>query len=177
MRLTCLKTGLLAAAVLCALPVSAQVYEWRDAQGKTHYSDRPPPGVDAKQVRRGAGGAAKQQMPQPAAATPSSTDSGAEAPATPAADNAPPTLAEKELAFRERRAQAAEEKAKAEETQAKNEERKRICDANQNQLKLLQSGRRVARATTSGGREFLDEQNRAAEIERTQRFIDQNCGE
>ena len=30
---------------------TAQVYTWRDASGKIHYSDTPPPGVDAKKMR------------------------------------------------------------------------------------------------------------------------------
>ncbi len=33
---------------------SAEVYTWRDASGKIHYSDTPPPGVDAKKMRAGA---------------------------------------------------------------------------------------------------------------------------
>ena len=31
------------ALLLCAAGASAQVYKWVDAQGKTHFSDRPPP--------------------------------------------------------------------------------------------------------------------------------------
>lgn len=28
--------------LICSWPASAQVYSWQDAQGRTHYSDRPP---------------------------------------------------------------------------------------------------------------------------------------
>lgn len=37
---------------LVALPVaaSAQVYRWKDASGRVHYSQVPPPGADARQL-------------------------------------------------------------------------------------------------------------------------------
>jgi len=35
----------------CALPVSAGVYKWTDAQGRVHYSDSPPPDQKAAQVK------------------------------------------------------------------------------------------------------------------------------
>jgi transposase len=33
-----------------APPVSAEIYQWKDEQGKTVFSERPPPGSDAKVV-------------------------------------------------------------------------------------------------------------------------------
>lgn len=35
------------AGAMCAAPVLAQTYKWKDAQGRTHYSDTPPP-ADAR---------------------------------------------------------------------------------------------------------------------------------
>ncbi|WP_374341833.1 DUF4124 domain-containing protein [Methyloversatilis sp.] len=40
---------ILLAAVLLAAPALAQTYKWKDAQGRTHYSDSPPP-ADARSV-------------------------------------------------------------------------------------------------------------------------------
>ncbi|WP_244244011.1 DUF4124 domain-containing protein [Marilutibacter alkalisoli] len=34
------------AMLLVALPAAAQVYQWKDANGVTHYSDSPPPDHD-----------------------------------------------------------------------------------------------------------------------------------
>ncbi|MEW6120183.1 MAG: glutaredoxin family protein [Pseudomonadota bacterium] len=38
-------------ALFLALPASAGVYKWTDAQGKTHYSDMPPPTARTTQLR------------------------------------------------------------------------------------------------------------------------------
>lgn len=38
-------------AVLCALPLEAGVYKWKDKDGRTHYSDAPPAQVSASEVR------------------------------------------------------------------------------------------------------------------------------
>lgn len=58
-----------AAVLLClALPAAAQqVYQWKDAQGVTHYTDTPPPG-QAKSTMRTVG--RKGATPQAAAAAP-----------------------------------------------------------------------------------------------------------
>lgn len=53
---SCLVGLVLAMAAVCA---SAQVYEWRDAQGRLIYGDMPPVGVDARLIR----GAATQSAP------------------------------------------------------------------------------------------------------------------
>ncbi|TWO71869.1 DUF4124 domain-containing protein [Caenimonas sedimenti] len=39
-----------ALAILCVGPAQGQgqgMYQWKDAQGRTHLSDKPPPGVDS----------------------------------------------------------------------------------------------------------------------------------
>jgi len=38
-------------ALLASLSVSAEVYRWTDKEGKVHYSDAPPPEVDAQPRR------------------------------------------------------------------------------------------------------------------------------
>lgn len=30
-------------AIVLSLPASAQVYQWRDEQGRVHFTDTPPP--------------------------------------------------------------------------------------------------------------------------------------
>lgn len=59
----------------------AQVYQWRDAKGKLHFGDQPPPGVTTKQI----GGEA-----QPPAATPEAPAE-AEPEPEPALPDLPPT--------------------------------------------------------------------------------------
>lgn len=133
-----------------ALPAAAQVYEWRDADGRLNYADRPPPGVDAKLIRQG-----------------SSDDTTARPP--------PPTLAERELEFRERRARAAEEGALAAQEAERAEEREQMCTRARNQLAALESGQSVARMNAEGEREVLNTAQRAEEVERSRNFISANC--
>ncbi len=37
--------------LLAALPAIAGVYKWKDAEGRTHFSDKPPAGATADEVR------------------------------------------------------------------------------------------------------------------------------
>ena len=57
----------LAAGLLClALPAAAQqVYQWKDANGVTHYTDTPPPGQSKPTVRTGGGKAPAQAAAAP----------------------------------------------------------------------------------------------------------------
>ena len=59
--------GLGLVALLCTLPVLAagQVYQWKDAQGVTHYSDSPPPAQNQKGYKK-----TRIEQAPPAAAAP-----------------------------------------------------------------------------------------------------------
>lgn len=46
-----MKSWLLVLALFLALPASAGVYKWTDAQGRIHYTDSPPPAAQATQLR------------------------------------------------------------------------------------------------------------------------------
>ncbi len=162
---TMLKSSLLALALMLAsLPLPAQVYEWRDAQGAINYGDRPPPGVPARLIK--GEGPLSGQSPEA-----SGEDVAGEG--EPTATQR--TLAERELEARERRAQQAEARARAEQEQQLAEERERNCGQARNQLAALESGQRIARFNERGEREFLDDAGRAAEIERTRTYLAANC--
>lgn len=157
-------------ALLLALPVSAEIYNWRDKDGRLHYSDVPPAAGEAKRVETGATAPAAQP-PAPGPAQPATDDSG-----TRAAESArPKTLAEQEQAFRERRAAAAEAQAAAEKKQQQEAERQRSCEEMRNQLAGLESGQRVARFNAAGEREVLDDAARAEETARLRRQLGQSC--
>lgn len=137
----------LATMAVCA---SAQVYEWRDEQGRLIYGDMPPVGVDARLVR---------------SATPAATP----------APQASPTAAERELQRREEQADRAEAVTQEAAARERAAELERSCGQARGQLVALESGQRVARFNEQGEREFLTEEQRSEEIERTQRFITENC--
>jgi len=158
--------SLLVLALIVAVPAAAQVYQWRDAEGRLHYSDVPPPQGEAITVRP----ARKATAPAEPAGTPAAEG------AKPAAEAAKPkTLADKELEFRQRRAAAAEAQAKAEQERALAAERQRACEQARNQLAALKTGQRMVRYTSTGEREFIDGAGRAAEIEQTQKYADSVC--
>jgi hypothetical protein len=157
-------------ALLCALPAAAQIYSWKDKDGKVHYSDTPPPSGEVN-VIRGAPGA----RPAPPAAPESTGAPGATDPAKEQDPSRPPTLAEREQAFRERRAAEAEAQAKAEDEAGREAERQRFCEQAKNQLGALESGQRVTRFNAAGEREFLDDAARSAEIARLQQQVSEHC--
>ena len=130
---------------------SAQVYTWRDASGKVHYSDTPPPGVDAKKMGIGS---------QPA--TPSSAAPGR-------------STAEQDMEFRKRKAESEKAQAKAEQERKDAEESKRNCDAARLQLRALESGQRMSRLDASGTPIPLDDEMRAEEIEKARKAVQAWC--
>ncbi len=131
---------------------SAQVYTWRDADGKIYYSDTPPPGVDAKKMRAGS-----QVNAAPASGTPSRS------------------LAEKDMEFRKRKTEADQARAKEDKDKQDAEESKRNCEQARNQLNALESGQRINRIDASGERIPLDDEMRAQEIERMKKTVQSWC--
>ena len=145
---------LLALLILSAsLPVLAQsIYSWKDAAGITHYSDTPPADSTSRRLK---------QAPL--------------APPPTAQDGATQSFADKELAFRKRRAEAAEADEKARKDKARDEERQRDCADAKAQLAGLESGQRLTRFTANGEKEYLDDEQRAIELDRTRRVVQNTC--
>lgn len=144
-------------ALMVALPATAQIYSWKDKDGRVHYADLPPPTGEVKMLRGSTKAAA-----EPAAAEP-------------AADESVNANVDPETAFRERRAAEADAAAKVTADEAKEIERQRFCTQARGQLAALNSGQRIARMSAEGEREFLDDEARSEEISRLQQQIGQNC--
>ena len=159
--ITWLLLALIGGAWLAASPVVAQTYKWKDADGKIHYSDQPPP-ANAKEEAT-----VKQRKPASAATA---------APA--AGENKAPkakTYVEQEADFKKRQVEAAkhedEEKKKAAEAAAK----KQNCERARAQLRSLQSGGRVTQTNAKGEREFMSEAQIAQGIESEKKSVDSWC--
>ena len=151
------------ALLLNALPACAQVYSWKDKDGRTHYGDMPPAAVEATLLRgappaRPSGEASSAADPQPSV-SPSS----------------PRSLTEREQAFQERRAAEAEAEAKRAEEAAARDETQRFCTGAQHELAALRAGQRMVRFNARGEREFLDDQARAEQMARLERQIAERC--
>lgn len=170
-----MRPAILLFALLTALPAAAQIYSWKDKDGKMQYSDIPPTQGEVKTLR---GGTPK---PVPQSATPSgeAAENGVQpAPASsnPAeASSKPKTLAERELEFRQRRAAEAEAQAKAEKELADAAERQRACEQARNQLTALSSGQRVSRFSATGEPQILNDAERAEEASRVQKQVEHFC--
>ncbi len=157
-----------------ALPASAQLYKWTDANGRIQYSDRPPTHQQAQKIGRSG-------VSIPAHAPVANADDAAKSDgASPSNDAvpetaAPQTIAEKEQAFRKRRMEAEEARQK----QAKLDEEKRAkdesCQRTRNYLKSVEGGRRIARTNDKGEMEFLDEKQIQQEAERARKDLSANC--
>lgn len=131
---------------------SAQVYTWRDASGKVHYSDTPPPGVDAKKMRAGT---QAEKAPAPATAGRS--------------------VAEQDMEFRKRQAEAEKLRAKTEQENKDADESKRNCADAKKQLTALESGQRMSRFNEAGEAIPLDDEMRAQEIEKARNTVQSWC--
>jgi len=131
---------------------SAQVYTWRDASGKVHYSDTPPPDVDAKKMR-----------------------AGAQADKSPASGAAGRSLAEQDMEFRKRQDEAEKARAKKEQESSAAEDSKRNCADAKKQLNALESGQRMSRLNEAGESIPLDDDMRAQEIDKARKAVQSWC--
>lgn len=147
-------------ALVASVPAQAQIYQYKDASGKTVISDRPPPGGPAK--------ARTLATEAPAAST------GAEgAQAEKAA--APKSIADRDLEFRKRQQEQKEAADKAQKEAADKAARKEDCARAQRQLQILESGERVSTRDDKGERVFMDDSQRNAEIARNRKFVADAC--
>lgn len=138
------------AALLVALAAHAQVYEWKDEKGKTHYSDKPPSAaVSARKLG--------DSSPVTTNTTP------------------PATAADRELDYRKRQKDAQDKAEKERHQQAAANEKKDACEAARRQLELLESGERIMQRDASGERYYLDDTQRQQEAARTRQLIQSSC--
>lgn len=147
--------------LLMALPAQAQVYKWKDAQGRTVISDTPQPGSGKQTPVAG----------KPSTPPPVESAAGEES----AASAAPKTLAEKDLEFKQRQQQKKEAAEKAAKEKAEADQRKDNCERARSSQKLMESGQRVSRMKDSGEREILDDQQRQFEVEKARKSVQDWC--
>lgn len=162
-----LRTALLLALVV-ALPAQAQIYHYKDASGKTVISDRPPPPGKAPGKTYPAAGGASEGAPVTNGASETSE-------ASPSPTAGPKTLAERELEFKKRQKEQKEAADKAQKEAAKQATRKDECERAKRQLQVLESGERVTMRDEKGELVFIEDEQRAAEINRTRKHIAEAC--
>lgn len=144
----------------CSLSVSAQVYTWKDANGRTHFSDRPPIEAQARTTR---GGASRPAPEDSSASEPKANASG------------PRTWEDQDREFRERKAKQAEEQSKAQEEAKVKAEKARYCDSLKRNLALVERGGRVAQPTASGEAQIMSDAQLSSEASRLRSQIAKDC--
>lgn len=162
---TRLRVAAFAVALMAGLHVSvtSAQWAWKDDTGRMVYSNLPPPAnVKASQIVR-----------QPTAAAPADAEPGKPAAAPPAP--ATKTWAERDAEFRKRQQERADGERKAQEEEQKAAQKAADCQRSRGYLKALEDGVRVTRTDAAGNREFLDDTQRAAEIERMRKAVADFC--
>jgi Domain of unknown function (DUF4124) len=163
---------LLAALLLSAAGGAFAQWKWRDASGKTQYSDIPPPaGIPEKDIlQRPPGQRAPVVVRSLDAAAPAS------APRAPApAASAAPSKAEQEQQAKQKAEQEQLAKKQKEEERKVAEQRADNCKRATSSLRALEEGVRIARRNEAGETVFLDDRQRAEEIQRTRSIIGSDC--
>lgn len=166
---------MIAMALTVALsgPALAQ-WAWKDDNGRVVYSDRPPPSsVKSDHIVRQPSNT-QAVMPAPSSGAGESAAKPAEGQtAAPAASK---SLAEQEMEFQKRQQQRADAERKAQEEQSRAQAKTAECERAKGYLRVLEEGGRVARTDAAGNREFLDDAQRATEIDRTRKIMQSACG-
>lgn len=160
-----LRTALLL-ALLASLPVQAQIYQYKDASGKTVISDRPPPAGKTASKTFSSGASSAEDAPAGNGAAGSGGGNTAAG---------PKTLSEREMDFKKRQQEQREAAEKAQKEAATKAARDENCERARRQLQVLESGERVATRDAQGERVFIVDEQRDAEIERTRKYIAEAC--
>lgn len=96
----------------------------------------------------------------------------------PGASSAAPqkSSAERDAEFRKRQMEKQETATKQDKKTAEEEQRQRACESTRSYLASLKSGARITRTDpNTGERAYLEDADRAREIETTQKALDANC--
>ncbi len=142
----------LTALLLAAGAAHAQIYQWKDENGKTVISDKPPAG----KVQQSKTLSADSPAPTPAAAQ-------------------PPSLADRELEFRKRQQEKRENTEKQQKDADQAARKKENCERARRALQAFESGERIAIRNDSGEREFLDDAQREKEAARQRQAVKELC--
>lgn len=148
--------------LLVAAPAFGQ-WMWKDDAGKVVASDQPPP-TSVPQSR-----IIKEPRARPVAPAAPVVDKDA------AKADAPKSVADRELDAKQRQKEAADAAKKADDDAVKAKAMQENCSAVRGNLAALQAGGRAARFNEKGERVYLDDSQRASEIQKSQGQISQYC--
>lgn len=138
--------------LLLSVTAHAQIYKWVDGNGKTQYTDQPPPPGAAREGQR---------LNIKSAPVPANSEAGR-------ANN----LAEERLEFDKRQQKKKEEETKQ---QARTQEDKQKCINAQGQLRIYTDSPRLTVPDGSGGIVYVDDDMRQRKIDEANKAIAAFC--
>jgi hypothetical protein len=141
---------IVACALVLAPLASAQLYKYVDKDGKTVYTDQPPPGAETKQMN-----------------VPSSAVGNAPAPGK--------TAVQQDKELQKARDKAKEGEKKSEEKEARARAEAERCDSARAAYGQYQLGGRITRMNEKGEKVFLGDDEIDAARERAKQQVDQYC--
>lgn len=176
MKTYSLRYSIAALLIALAAPSAMAQWMWIDQNKVRHASDRPPPpDVPEKDILQ-----RPRNLPPPKK-TSAASPAPAESPAASAASAAGDTVAEvkprTDPALEAKRRAAEQEKKAAEtaEQERVNASRAENCSRAKNYMQTLESGIRIQRTSPQGEREFLDDAQRAQEMQRAKDAVARDC--
>jgi Domain of unknown function (DUF4124) len=137
----------------------ADIYQWKDAEGRTQYSDQPPSDRPARLIKSGVSAEKVAEK----------TDTGSEEKAE---KKGPKSLQEKDQESRKRKIEA--EKAEKEVAE-KAAEQKTNCAQARGQMKTMEEGGRIYKRDEKGEKNYLDDKALAKEMNDAKANVSKYC--
>jgi len=167
-----LRTVLAIAAALAAAGASAQMVKCVDANGVTHYTDRPPPGCKGKEVDIH-GQPLLSGKRAPARSAPGQENPGPNAQGKTPQGKPGDDVARAEREFRSRQMDREKTEARESKELALRKER---CERLKSQQQMFAVGGRVARINEKGERVYLEDRERESQLSQIkQEMIKNGC--
>lgn len=165
-------------ALLLALPAAAEIYKWRDKDGRVRYTDTPPPPY-AKQESIGG-----KPIAKPTGKAPLSPAAAPAAAAKPAESGQPAVVTDGKVGAEVESAEsAAEQRRRNAETEKKNKQEKEAqaklkaenCKAAQANMEAYRQGGRVYRTNEMGEREYMGDEELKQGMAKAQDEVNEYC--
>jgi len=141
---------------------AADVYKWKDAEGKVRYSDTPPSGKTPYELLSGKNAAAARSQAD-AVAPPTATDKSAK------------SGVDKELEAKKRKAEADNLQKKEQVKLEQQKVREENCKAAKANLQNFKQGGRMFTMDENGERRYMDDKDLSEGLDKASKDVEQLC--
>jgi hypothetical protein len=143
---------------------AADVYKWKDTEGKVRYSDTPPSGKAPYELIPGKKTPVGRDLPEAAAP-----------PGLAVSDKSAKPLADRELEARKRKAEADNLQKKEQEKLEQQRLRDENCATAKANLQNYKLGGRLFKINEKGERQYLEDKDIADAVEKANREVERWC--